>query len=176
MFRYNKTPTRKNLKKNKRGGTTRPDSPEMHIQLPGRTKKCKNRQKRYIDINGTRKCIKKPVSRQIPSDMYEIIPSEYLLNGIIQNPFKTDNSYLVCDEDTEMYYDGHSYELWREDTREGTVYGVNHPLVGEFAKKGLAVVIDAGILVMLGASMFRLRPYREQMNQGEVEDYLIGNM
>ena len=166
----------KNLKKNKRGGTTRVDSPEIPLQIPGRTKKCKNRQKRYIDINGTRKCIKKPVSRQIPSDMYEIIPSEYLLDGIIENPFKNDNSYLVCDGDTEMYYDGHSYTLWREDTREGTVYGVNLPLVGEFSKKGLAVVIDAGILVMLGASMFRLRPYREQMNQGEVEAYLIGNI
>jgi len=166
----------KNLKKNKRGGTTRVDSPEIALQIPGRTKKCKNRQKRYIDINGTRKCIKKPVSRQIPSDMYEIIPSEYLLDGIIENPFKKDNSNLVCDEDTEMYYDGHSYTLWREDTREGIVYGVNLPFVGEFSKKGLAVVIDAGILVMLGASMFRLRPYREQMNQGEVEAYLIGNI
>ena len=169
-------PTRKNRKKNKRGGTTRPYSPEMPIQIPGRTKKCKNRQKRYIDINGTRKCIKKPVSRQIPSDMYEIIPTEYLLDGIFKNPFKNDNSYLVCDEDTEMYYDGHSYELWREDTQEGTVYGVNHPLIGEFSKKGLSVVIDAGILVMLGASMFRLRPHRERMNQGEVDAYLIGNM
>ena len=166
----------KNLKKNKRGGTTRADSPEIPLQMPGRTKKCKNRQKRYIDINGTRKCIKKPVSRQIPSDMYEIIPSEYLLDGIFKSPFKNDNSLLIHDPVVALYYDGQSYALWRKDTPEQTVYGVGVPLVGELSKKNLAIVIDAGMLVMLGAVMFYLTPNVQQMDQHEVEGYLLGDM
>ena len=92
--------------------------------------------------------------------------------GIIfmQNPFVNDNSSLMLDQDTTIYYQGETYSLWRVNTGEQTVYALLEPYH--------TTLVLAQILVDQGAKMiYKLEGEigQVEMDQDEIESYLYGH-